>query len=378
MEQTMTVQAQAPQQQQSLRKMLGLGQGQAAGDAFAMIFQQLMGDGETEGDIVAMLAQLFGVLQDESEEMGTQMAAEMLAAMPDLAPQDLFAMVQSDTAMMSGAANLLAASLNTPQGRAQLPMILAQADKANVRELAENLLNGEELPQADKDFLQVLESAWKEEPQPAAPVTTLDQSAIRVAKELLAKNRKEQSTETVDVESLQADVNARRFLANDGASVKQELPVPNAEEIAKQLKTGILENVARGRNEFLVRLKPEGIGEIMVKFSENKDKITLSIFTTDTQTARLISGEVAALQNALKPLNAEVQEITTVSANEQAAQYSQQNQMTDQGRQFFDRQPSQEGRGSHRGGVSAIREEESFDETVEAGLVTDDALDTYI
>lgn len=378
MEQTMTVQAQAPQQQQSLRKMLGMGQVQAAGDAFAMIFQQLMGDGETEGDIVAMLAQLFGVLQDESEEMGTQMAAEMLAAMPDLAPQDLFAMVQSDTAMMSGAANLLAASLNTPQGRAQLPMILAQADKANVRELAENLLNGEELPQADKDFLQVLESAWKEEPQPAAPVTTLDQSAIRVAKELLAKNRKEQSTETVDVESLQADVNARRFLANDGASVKQELPVPNAEEIAKQLKTGILENVARGRNEFLVRLKPEGIGEIMVKFSENKDKITLSIFTTDTQTARLISGEVAALQNALKPLNAEVQEITTVSANEQAAQYSQQNQMTDQGRQFFDRQPSQEGRGSHRGGVSAIREEESFDETVEAGLVTDDALDTYI
>ena len=161
MEQTMTVQAQAPQQQQSLRKMLGMGQGQAAGDAFAMIFQQLMGDGETEGDIVAMLAQLFGVLQDESEEMGTQMAAEMLAAMPDLAPQDLFAMVQSDTAMMSGAANLLAASLNTPQGRAQLPMILAQADKANVRELAENLLNGEELPQADKDFLQVLESAWK-------------------------------------------------------------------------------------------------------------------------------------------------------------------------------------------------------------------------
>ena len=114
----------------------------------------------------------------------------------------------------------------------------------------------------------------------------------------------------------------------------------------------------------------------MVRFSENKDRITLSIFTQDAQTARLISGEVAALQSALKPLNAEVQEITTVAGNEQAAQYSQQNQMTDQGRQFFDRQPSREGHGSGRG--PAAIQEESFDEAVEVGLVTDEALDTYI
>ena len=46
MEQIATVQTQAPQQQ-SLRKMLGMGQ--PAGDAFAMIFQQLMGGEEMEG-----------------------------------------------------------------------------------------------------------------------------------------------------------------------------------------------------------------------------------------------------------------------------------------------------------------------------------------
>lgn len=374
MEQIATVQTQAPQQQHSLRKMLGMGQGQPAGDAFAMIFQQMMGDGDTEGDIVEMLAQLFGNLQDESEEMGSLLSAEMLAMMPDLAPQDLFAMLQNDPAMMTGAVDVLAASLNTPQGRAQLPMILAQAGKAGNEELQE-LLDGD-LSQADKDFIQVLENAWKEEPQPSLPVTTLDQSAIRAAKELLAKNRKEQNTQTVDVESLQADVNSRRFLTNDAVSQKQQLPVPDAQEIAKQLKTGILENLNRGKNEFLVRLKPEGIGEILVRFSENKDRITLSIFTQDAQTARLISGEVAALQSALKPLNAEVQEITTVAGNEQAAQYSQQNQMTDQGRQFFDRQPSREGHSGGRG--PAAIQEESFDEAVEVGLVTDEALDTYI
>ena len=213
MEQVMTVQTQAPQQQ-SLRKMLGMGQGQPAGDAFAMIFQQLMGGEEMEGDLAALLMQLAGNLQEDSEEMGSLLSAEMLAAMPDLLPQDLFAMVQNDAAMMNGAASILAASLNTPQGRAQLPMILAQADKATAQKL-EEYLNGD-LSQADKDFLQVLENAWKEEPQPvAAPAMTLDQSAIRAAKELLAKNRKDQSTETIDVESLQADVNSRRFLTND-------------------------------------------------------------------------------------------------------------------------------------------------------------------
>lgn len=377
MEQITTVQTQAPQQQHSLRKMLGMGQGQPAGDAFAMIFQQMMGDGENvDGDIVEMLAQLFGTLQKDSEEEGTLLASEMLAMMPGLAPQDLFALTQSDPAMMTGAVNALAASLSTPQGRAQLPNILAQIEKGGSEELQE-LLDQADLSQADKEFIQVLENAWKEEPQPAIPVTTLDQSAIRAAKELLAKNRKDQNTETIDVESLQADVNSRRFLTGDTVSQKQQLPVPDAQEIAKQLKTGILENLARGKNEFLVRLKPEGIGEIMVRFTENKDKITLSIFTHDTQTARLISGEVAALQNALKPLNAEVQEITTVAGNEQAAQYSQQNQMTDQGRQFFGHQTSQEGRSSRRGGVSAIQEEDSFDETVEVTL-GDEALDTYI
>ncbi len=141
------------------------------------------------------------------------------------------------------------------------------------------------------------------------------------------------------------------------------------------MKNSIFENVAKGKNEFVVRLKPEGIGEIVVKLSEDKEKISLSILTTSTQTARLISNEVAALQNALKPLNAEVQEITTIAGNEQAAQYSAQNQMTDQGKQSHSQQePSHSRRGQRVAGV-----EEDFDGTVEAGLAAgDDVLDTYI
>lgn len=380
MEQAMAVQtAAAPQT--SLRAMFGMGQGQVQGDAFAMIFQQLMaGDADQLADL---LAQMSGNIQDEAEDMGTKLAAEMLAMMPGMPiqVQDLATMLQSDSAVAQNTVELLSATMNTPQGRTQLPAILSQLEglsQTAAEETEEDPLP--ELAPADRDFVELLSAAWKEDDSlpKAAPSTTvtLDHAAIRAAKELLQRGRKG-TTETLDVESLQADVNARRYLPAEALSQKQELPVPDAEEIARQLKASILDNVSRGKNEFVVRLKPEGIGEIMVKLSENREKITLSIFTNNSQTARLISGEIAALQNALKPLNAEVQEITTVAANQQASQYSAQNQMTDQGRQFFGQQPSHEGSGSHRGGFGGSQED-GFEDTVEAGLATDDILNTYI
>lgn len=380
MSQTAAVQTGAPVQAQptSLRKLLGMDQGQV-GDGFAMIFQQMLGDGD-EDQLAALLMQMAGSLQDDSEELGGEMAAEMLAMMPGMnfPAAGLIALMEQDAPANGTAMEILSTVMNSPQGRTQLPEILSQLEGLS-RQRGEGEEEIIELPQADKDFVELLSAAWKETPEDAAkpPVPiTLDHSAIRAAKELMAQNRKGNQAETVDIESLQADVNARRFMPAETMAQKQSLPVPDIQEIAKQLKTGILENLAKGKNEFLVRLKPEGLGEILVKLSETKDKVSLSIFTSDNQTARLISGEVASLQSALRPLNAEVQEITTVSANEQASQYSAQNQMTDQGRQFFGQQPSHEGHGSQRGGFGGT--EDAFEDTVEAGLVTDEALDTYI
>ena len=51
----------------SLRKLLGMGQGQI-GDGFAMIFQQMLGDGDEE-QLSALLMQMAGSLQEDSEEL---------------------------------------------------------------------------------------------------------------------------------------------------------------------------------------------------------------------------------------------------------------------------------------------------------------------
>lgn len=134
----------------------------------------------------------------------------------------------------------------------------------------------------------------------------------------------------MDVESLQADVNAGRFLTAQPEAA--QLPLPSAEEIGKQLKTGILHQTAQGKSEFIVRLEPEGIGEIVVKISDDREHMALSIFTASTQAARLISNEVATLQEALRPLQVQVQQVTLLPT-EQAVSYASQSALTDQGQQ---------------------------------------------
>ena len=378
MEQVATVQA-APQT--SLRQMLGMGQaGQVQGDAFAMIFQQMMGDGTLggDGDIAALLMQMAGGLQKDQEKLGAQMAAEMLNTMPNLSPQVMTALVQASWGADQANVEAFAAQMEAMGGKDQLAALMARAQRGVTQALEELVLPEEEEGQQNQDFLEMLSAAWQEQPkQTARPLTTqLDHASIREAKALMQRDRKQVVNDLPDIEALQAEVDARRFVPVDTGSHELQQPiVPDGEELAQQVKSGILENVAKGKNEFVVRLKPEGIGEIVVKLSEDKEKISLSILTTSTQTARLISNEVAALQNALKPLNAEVQEITTVAANEQAAQYSAQNQMTDQGRQSHSRQePSHSHRAQQVTGV-----EDGFDDTVETGLAKDDdSLDTYI
>ncbi|MCQ4735691.1 flagellar hook-length control protein FliK, partial [Anaerotruncus colihominis] len=78
----------------------------------------------------------------------------------------------------------------------------------------------------------------------------------------------------------------------------------------EQLKMGIQENYAANRDEFVVKLKPDGLGEITVKLVQRENSIALSILASSPQVARLISNEVAALQNALRPLQAEVTQIS--------------------------------------------------------------------
>lgn len=343
--------------QPSIRNLLGMAAGQTVqgGDAFAMIFQQLMGEGDAFG---ALLSQMSEDVQEDADELGRQMMAEMLFAAPDM--QTLFSLAQGvqpeDMLDISAVRQYTSADSLSP-------LVGMKAE-----EQEDNSQQNEGL-KAD-GFYSVLQGAWKQQEQPSFAMG-IQGNALREAKALLEKKPKE-TVQMPDIENLQEAVNAKRFFPAGDLFQKQATELPDISEIAAQVKSGVLDNVAQGKNEFVIRLKPEGMGEIVVKLSENKEKISLSIFTASTQAARMITNEVVTLQNALRPLRAEVEQIT-VAPEGHAAAYASQNAMSDHGQQFAGQQSGlwqQEGGSQHP-------ENGDFEAMVQQSL-PEDGLDTYI
>ncbi|WP_294148231.1 flagellar hook-length control protein FliK [uncultured Clostridium sp.] len=93
------------------------------------------------------------------------------------------------------------------------------------------------------------------------------------------------------------------------APVMSNKGVTDATPLANQVKTGIEEGLSKQLNQFTIRLKPEGLGEILVHMTSSGGKVALSIGVSNMDTQKLLSSEMMHLKESLQPLNAEVQEI---------------------------------------------------------------------
>ena len=85
--------------------------------------------------------------------------------------------------------------------------------------------------------------------------------------------------------------------------------------------------MAKGMNHFTIRLKPEGLGEIVVRMVTEGGRISMRIGVSNEDTQRLINSELLQLKEALQPLNAQVQEVYH-SGFGGMDMYRQQHQMT--------------------------------------------------
>lgn len=196
--------------------------------------------------------------------------------------------------------------------------------------------------------------------------------AISEVKKALAEQPDKSPVTQVDVEALQhkadhTDLNALSF-SQDKAGVKPD-------DLVNQVKAQILQSRAEGKDEFVVKLKPESLGEITIKMQEHEGKITLSILTASAQTAKLLNESVDALRLSLRPLQAEVREI--IPRPEEPAQ-SQQGSWTGGGFESFQQQyggrQAHTPQGNSQFGVPL--EPEPSDPT--APLMAEDGLNTYI
>lgn len=84
--------------------------------------------------------------------------------------------------------------------------------------------------------------------------------------------------------------------------MKEEFEAPE-----KQLLKGVEENLKNGKSEFTVKLKPEGLGEIIVKLVQNDGgKMLMSMTASSAKTAELLNSNLSSLQNSLNQHNVEI------------------------------------------------------------------------
>lgn len=151
--------------------------------------------------------------------------------------------------------------------------------------------------------------------------------------------QKRETGVAIDVEKLQAQVDANSYMQNTSHQIYQlrqagavvtNQPEIDPMELINQVRTGILSGVDQGENEFVLKLRPEGLGELTIHLLENGGKMTLSIVASNAQTQKLLTSELANLQAVMKPLHVEVQPVTTSEQASSSMEHSLSEQLAQQ------------------------------------------------
>lgn len=78
---------------------------------------------------------------------------------------------------------------------------------------------------------------------------------------------------------------------------------------AEQLKAGVEQGMKRELSEFTIKLKPEGLGEIIVHMASANGRTSVSIGVSNPETEKLVNSQMMSLKEMLQPLHAEVEEV---------------------------------------------------------------------
>ncbi len=209
------------------------------------------------------------------------------------------------------------------------------------------------------------------------------QQSVRAAKKLMDSTQKPQNQNektAVDVDALQSHVQTVRPEIN-AASLKATGQMhEQTAGLTSQIKTGIADNLLQGKQEFVIKLQPDGLGEITVRLSENAGEATmLHLQTANAETAKLINNDLNSLRDAMKPLQIVVESAQPQQTENGTAQNGSQQQSLQQFSMMNQQQHHFGGRqhGQHVFSFQPETENESSAQEVET-QPADSALDSYI
>ena len=323
------------QQQETTVQAQSQGQEQGGAQNFVTLLLQMLG-GDTPGkeDILAALKANKDA-EEEGMNLMLQMMMEMMATNPELALN--IHTVSPETLSELGWGTVPALEQFFAQQGLNAPVIEGvevMDDLVNPDGEAEN---GGQNINANPIF-EALEEMVGENSEEVIPVTVehnfrqnhnfFDQgandfrNAVSQAKQEMdfmssTQNLgKDQKRVEVDVEKLQSEVDSGKFYTVNTPPEADELPEEpvTPAEVAQQVKEGIIQELGSGKDEFVVKLKPEGLGEITVRLMQDGDRIAMSISASNSHVARLLGSELEQLREALRPYNPVVQEVVDQQA----------------------------------------------------------------
>lgn len=293
------------------------------------LFSQLLTNGT--GMNASTLAALQKLGMSETSD-NTQLLNELLKLMgTDTASQSTLSGTDATQTLLQQLSQLTQSGDTSALNAAQLAVLL-NAQKASTQNQTTAAVDPNAFSQ-----LAALKSVTSTATDDGAGGDLLSQQSysqsIAKAKELLSKFS-DDADDTQSADKLQSSLSSSKtatpFELRMQAAAKTE-----STSVAQQIETGLEKNLALGKNEFTIKLKPESLGEITVKLTEEAGKATLTITTASAATAKLLNSDLDALKAAVAPLNVRVNEAVTQTAS---AQQSGSQQFDMAGQQFSGQQ----------------------------------------
>lgn len=354
---------------EALEALLGAEEPMVTDPVLAQLLQMMQGlSGEADsGDMLSLIEQMQARLKEMLDEDGTTMASqEVLALMAQLLP--MFASqtaADSMTESLNAAGGQAALDLMLQSSPEELVSLMGgetaqQAAQAEAQPQGPATVLPPDMTgtsQAQADFSQVAQAAGggtqaegidtAGDPQPldpqnagelrvdsvetekveAAPQQTFADmletgkaqgnfaSAVRQVKDQMAEAESHGFQEETDVDELQrqasaANVNQTVRTANV-AEAPEEVP-ETPQPVPVQLQEAITKGIANGDEQVVVKLNPEELGEVTIQMQRLADGgFVLNIIAKNPETQRMLASELAQLQQNLRPMNVEVESITT-------------------------------------------------------------------
>lgn len=279
--------------------------------------------------------------------------------------------------------------------KADLSALLSPHNTNTAQAYTAMIAGAQGLGQNAKDDVIVMTSADAQQEQ---QLTFLSDALDPIRKAELTQNQagKALVSEPMDVEKLQKAVDEGAYQANSLwqlgnrsiAEAKPEVQINpeqkaayiDTDDLIQKLQTNVSQHLSDQTQEFVIKLKPEHLGEITIHLTQDNQQMVLSLTAASETTAKLLNGQLNVLSEALRPYNAQVQPVITQAEAGQSANLLQDGGFLHSGQQSFAGYAREHGAGYFRSyGASAdFIEADASPVELQTSKLRQQGLDRYI